>query len=714
MPRYYLTLTEPHGDGEPCSVTLCEGQCDIPEGGGSVRTSPIYRAFCDGSGHMPLQNGTGYVLLLFTLDAFYALGCIHHRFDGSPTLRDAFLTHGLASILFLSESPDGFPEIVTLLEDVINGYEIWHVSDNILTRAEAKVFGHNSELAGQGIGLPPQIDRLDHDDAIITADLFRSLCSAYQFARAYAPQYSELLDAVFLDMRSIVAALVYLQDQASEDEVREVMIDLYQNQSELDSTLADLASAKANINTRHITIHQLKDELVQLSAVLRTLDLQAFGGASPIARRPAEPGRTSLFGIGGAFAALFAFYRHVRSVFSEFVVDRAIRDRFPSMSSPPLQENPAEYEAWLELVKHSPHKGIDAALSGENSPKDITFHLVYFSNRLGFRETKHSISAAYQALFLGALPPWSLCTLTHEYLHAHNRAMLANLYPWSCEDSGTFDAAYAKYASCQQGTSSPDVLLDFLQLVLMQTAHKLHVTTGNSETADSSTAMSRCPPAEKLREALRTYHPQIDEVMVHVLDYHYFYDADPQTYIRAIWMSWLVLPFVITRIPEYLMRTICAVASNHSGTRKERFNWCLKKIRSELLALKGAACIADSKIDLVIEQIDNDDVKRHLAEQFWEAWTPLVDVTHHFLVSEKIKTGLMDEPEQVVQPDDSYSYELEPMEFEKRRISSPALFMVWTLKGLLKRMLREDFDICEAERYTIWMLYAMSSSLSRC
>ncbi|MDO8723253.1 MAG: hypothetical protein Q7J31_13670, partial [Syntrophales bacterium] len=54
--------------------------------------------------------------------------------------------------------------------------------------------------------------------------------------------------------------------------------------------------------------------------------------------------------------------------------------------------------------------------------------LPYFSGRLGFRETEHTISAAVQSLEAGSDLEWSLLTVTHELLHGHVRNLITVLF----------------------------------------------------------------------------------------------------------------------------------------------------------------------------------------------------------------------------------------------------------------------------------------------
>jgi hypothetical protein len=60
-------------------------------------------------------------------------------------------------------------------------------------------------------------------------------------------------------------------------------------------------------------------------------------------------------------------------------------------------------------------------------------------------------------------------------------------------------------------------------------------------------------------ELLSTRREQVEEIMVHVFDFIYFYGADPARYVPAIWRSWDAIPSLHRRFPSYILRTLCAV-----------------------------------------------------------------------------------------------------------------------------------------------------------
>jgi hypothetical protein len=410
MNRFYLALAT---DGPPShqTVSVCPRHADALTTGHLVRTSPIYRAFPVDDGGPPMVGGSGQILFLFTLDTFVALGLLRERFAGTAVLRNAFATHGLASLLLFSADGSEFPGVRETLAGHFNGYETWTVDNGVLRWSCEPPTNGGSDTPRAEAGIVT--NGLDHDDYVLVAELRGSLSLACALANAYAPQYRELLDALATDVRSIVASILFLNGRRDESGFRSDVSN-GRSRDEVEATLAELLSARGNDTDRHVIVHQFKDELVQISAVLKTFNSQAFAGCCPIVESSGESGRTSLLGIGGALAALFSFYRHVRRTFGTFIVDRAIRRSFGMMQSPSLLPNPAEYERWIDEIDRKRFQGVNEALTHDAAGEEVAFHIVYFSNRLGFRETKRSISAAYQSIFLGAMPPWSIRGLVRQ------------------------------------------------------------------------------------------------------------------------------------------------------------------------------------------------------------------------------------------------------------------------------------------------------------
>jgi hypothetical protein len=55
-------------------------------------------------------------------------------------------------------------------------------------------------------------------------------------------------------------------------------------------------------------------------------------------------------------------------------------------------------------------------------------HVLHFSSRYGFHETMNTMSASWQCVYASASRDWNLLTLSHEFLHAHVREIIALVF----------------------------------------------------------------------------------------------------------------------------------------------------------------------------------------------------------------------------------------------------------------------------------------------
>jgi len=64
---------------------------------------------------------------------------------------------------------------------------------------------------------------------------------------------------------------------------------------------------------------------------------------------------------------------------------------------------------------------------------------------------------------------------------------------------------------------------------------------------------------EYLADVITARSEEVEEIMVHVFDFIYFYGADPKAYVPSIWRSWDAIPRLHRRLPGYVLRTLCGV-----------------------------------------------------------------------------------------------------------------------------------------------------------
>jgi hypothetical protein len=62
-----------------------------------------------------------------------------------------------------------------------------------------------------------------------------------------------------------------------------------------------------------------------------------------------------------------------------------------------------------------------------------------------------------------------------------------------------------------------------------------------------------------LVEVVQNTYQEVSEILTNIFDFMYFYQREPSVYIPAIWGSWDVIPNIMSRVDEYLVRTLTAV-----------------------------------------------------------------------------------------------------------------------------------------------------------
>ncbi len=95
-------------------------------------------------------------------------------------------------------------------------------------------------------------------------------------------------------------------------------------------------------------------------------------------------------------------------------------------------------------------------------------------------------------------------------------------------------------------------------------------------------------------DLINTRREEVEEVMVHVFDFIYFYGAPPEVYVPAIWRSWDAIPNLRRRLPYYVLRTLCAVYAkfwNSPNPRRDTIAAVEAGMEAVAKSDKGNICI---------------------------------------------------------------------------------------------------------------------------
>lgn len=678
--EYTLSLLLPH------LVSSCVSK--------KLRQSPIYSVTESFKIENLLPNNSGFVVFCYSTHSFRAIGRLFKVLEGSENLNNIFITRGLASIIFFCKDEKHIDLYLKEIKELIIGYETWKIDNGVVNPV---LIVNNNPGDHISLDIDIKLTRLPIEYNSIFNDLIRALQQTFSLSVAFVPEYISLLRECSVAIHEIYYEILFFQDLFGESELKEKLLSCYPKSSHrIDKKIATLIKIKSVRTNQIVHLHQLKDEAVQLTAIIQNFCRQALCGVQPILESNYEAGENSLLGLGGVLSALISIHFKIIDAFS-FVSDvETVSEMFKTLPSPPLCDS-SNAQQWSRGL--SDFKGISDIVQFCKA-SEISPYLVYFSNRMGFKETKYSITAAYQSVKLASLPPWNLCTTFHEYVHAHIRALFSQIYPFESEiRKGQIENAYQFYCKRSSGNITPNNLFEFLQTTILSVISDLvDVSEGD--------VVAEYHPREKIEHSIRKWHHCLNEIIAHILDFNYFYDSNSEIYVKGIWSSWLKLPFIFSRISEYLLRTICAIASNEKGNEGEVFEKSKNTVLKYLKNISNKEYINDDLLRNVIDRLESD---LEIQAQFIMIY-PLIYVVKNFLISSQVKKAIID-PGAALIEDDSYSLEIVPKHFDDRDLVSPITFLQDYLKYCFKNdnNLKNIYDI---EFISLWIFFAISSSFS--
>lgn len=285
--------------------------------------------------------------------------------------------------------------------------------------------------------------------------------------------------------------------------------------------------------------------LTSMNAGLSRLSSQMLSGTSPVALTESHYWTHSLLGTGIANIVLARL--------AHFAHDRLARKRIPerlealasqTSNVPVLTRNlPEDY--W-----HGDH--LERVVVPEERCEEPVHLLTYYSGRDGFRSHLNTLSAPLTSISACNTTRWSLITLTHELSHVLIRGALSFLYP-----DPTSSNLMGRLAAMVRGVEEPRNTLESLQQLLVAALLSMEVADRGPESERPETLERALP------ELLDAWHHEVEEIMVHVFDFLFFYGQSLDHYINSIWHSWAVIPNIGNRVHEYTLRTLAVALVPH-------------------------------------------------------------------------------------------------------------------------------------------------------
>lgn len=283
--------------------------------------------------------------------------------------------------------------------------------------------------------------------------------------------------------------------------------------------------------------------LVDVNAALSRFSSQAFSGASPIRETECHFWTHSLLGTGVANIALANMRSFLKRTLGEARIPervqlyRDIQENLPSLSKMNFSD-PAWREPWIDKVGHI------------SNTAPLFPQITYFSGRDGFKTTETTLSAPLSVIPSCSSQRWSLLTITHEATHTIIGGVLAVLLPRFDHPSDLAQAVE------QLNGGQCHNLLHELRSFILRVMVEMDQVADMHEVPDKLTDLD-------VIEIVGRWRGEVEEIMVHMFDFLFFYGQKIDIYIEAIWRSWDTIPHLNSKINQYVIRTLCVAASRH-------------------------------------------------------------------------------------------------------------------------------------------------------
>jgi hypothetical protein len=366
--------------------------------------------------------------------------------------------------------------------------------------------------------------------------------------------------------------------------------------------------------------------ITTLNAGLSRFSSQSLSGIIPISHTESHFWVHSLFGIGVAGLGLANLVHFISSkIGSAFIPDRFLMHLDNAKKIPNLKLLHSNDQFW----KTSYIDSQVVEMSIEELQPDITF----FSGRDGFKAHLNNISVPLTTIFSASSEKWSLLTVTHEISHKIIKAILSVVFPIDepCEKPmiGKQDAQ-----NLYIGEDSPSNWLDAIRVWIWEAVACIDAVN-QKQHSESNPDEIEVPVG--LLDAINTWAGEVEEILVHVFDFMYFYRSEDESYLRDIWLTWSVIPNITNRVPEYVVRSVCALLSKNTHREcSDAINVSIDKVQARLAAILQE----DAQMPYISQALDYIHNSKNQLYKLVEARYELVAFVKTFLYSEKAATEL--------------------------------------------------------------------------
>lgn len=563
-----------------------------------------------------------------------------------------FMTHGLASVIAVLPAGADAAAWLDRWPALIAAGELWPLRSGVVTDGEVQYYPGGPRDAAtlpRELSFEPSLPL----EVVVELEQFnKNLEYLWSRAATYAPELEALVDSLLDDVEAT-----------------------------RDAIAANLAQGN---HARFQQAHYVGvANLVEVNSCLTMLNSQLASGTSPVLQSSFGVGEYSLLGIGAVARAAWRLYSHISDVFAH-------QNHLARLRS--LAKEPPFDPAHL-----APYRLDTAAWTGNDIntfaavAEPTRKHVVYFSSRWGFHQTVQSISISWQCIAAGALPDWTLLTFSHEFLHFHLRELLDELLLDPVRGAQGVADVFNQHDARDWGESALQLLVSELRFMSMT---RLLQRGEGEERGDRVVGrQAASTDVAEVNYLIRTHLRDLEEVIVHVLDYIYFYGSVDRLYVSSLWHSWALVPNVQRNLEHYLVRTLLALSSAWPAADSSgAFEDAVRRLREEF----DAILIGEDHglVREACELLVDPSSQRAIRTSFQSSFT-LVKFVTRYLISVSVNETLLDDR----QASDDGAYGLEPGEFTHDPVDSPVGFLLDTFASELAGQEREQVEFTTLWQY---------------
>lgn len=378
-----------------------------------------------------------------------------------------------------------------------------------------------------------------------------------------------------------------------------------------------------------ISTLDLQSRMLSMNAAISRFSSQAFSGVPPILATECHFWVHSLLGTGSANLALSNLVRSVQNVLGE----SRLAERLQALGD--VETNVPDNNALVlgtDILKFDVLTETEGA---EFASSPIVPLITYFSGRDGFSSQLQTLSAPLSTLAECNSFRSNILTATHEISHIFIQATLSVIAP-SLDDS-----AELKEASRIAGPG-------FRAINHLDAARKLVVEAVlNMENADTGQKPGSTGLQEFLSSAFDKWRKEMQEILVHAFDFMYFHQSQPEFYVTSIWHSWCSIPGISDRVPEYLLRTLCAISADILDAEPSKiFDAALRSAEELLNKVDANIDPQNDYVKLALERIHKIKIDSALKEKTRKEFAArlyLVRLARIYLFSPRVAGLLFDD-----------------------------------------------------------------------